>query len=151
MGHYQKKKIAILGFAFKSNTNDTRESAAIQICKDLLDEGAELIIHDPKVNVNQIESDLEIISKSKKLENKFINKKRIEGSWDFTDNIDKALINADAALILTEWKEYTNINWEEAFLRMRKPAWIFDSRSIIEPNKVLNSGLNFWRLGDGLI
>ena len=53
-GTLSGKKIAVLGFAFKSNTNDTRESAAIQICKDLLDEGAELFIHDPKVNAKQI-------------------------------------------------------------------------------------------------
>ena len=55
------KKIAILGFAFKSNTNDTRESAAIQICKDLIDEGAFLFIHDPKVSKEQIINDLSLI------------------------------------------------------------------------------------------
>ena len=54
------KKIAILGFSFKANTNDTRESAAIRICKDLIEEGAELVIHDPKVNPLQIEIDLQI-------------------------------------------------------------------------------------------
>ena len=57
-GTLSNKKIVVLGFAFKSNTNDTRESAAIQICKDLLDEGAYLKIHDPKVDPKQIEIDL---------------------------------------------------------------------------------------------
>ena len=57
-GTISEKKISILGFAFKANTNDTRESAAIQICKDLIEEGAELIIHDPKVDPNQIAIDL---------------------------------------------------------------------------------------------
>ena len=57
-GTISQKKIVILGFAFKANTNDTRESAAIRICKDLIDEGAELFIHDPKVNPSQIENDL---------------------------------------------------------------------------------------------
>ena len=57
-GNVNKKKIAILGFAFKADTNDTRESSAIKICRDLLDEGANLIIHDPKVKVEQIEKDL---------------------------------------------------------------------------------------------
>ena len=52
------KKICILGFAFKANTNDTRESSSINICRDLLDEGAILFIHDPKVNANQIAIDL---------------------------------------------------------------------------------------------
>ena len=57
-GTISDKKIAILGFAFKANTNDTRESAAIQICKDLIDEGAILFIHDPKVSKHQISRDL---------------------------------------------------------------------------------------------
>ena len=63
-GTLSGKKIAILGFAFKSNTNDTRESASIQICKDLLDEGAKLSIHDPKVSPSQIALDLKIDPKS---------------------------------------------------------------------------------------
>ena len=57
-GSLSNKIIIVLGFSFKANTNDTRESAAIQICKDLLDEGAILKIHDPQVNINQIEKDL---------------------------------------------------------------------------------------------
>ena len=54
-----------MGFAFKANTNDTRESAAITICKDLIDEGAILAIHDPKVDPNQIAKDLGIDDKNK--------------------------------------------------------------------------------------
>ena len=54
----QGKRICILGFAFKANTNDTRESSAIKICKDLLEEGAIIYIHDPRVNKSQIEYDL---------------------------------------------------------------------------------------------
>ena len=61
-GTVSGKKISILGFAFKANTNDTRESAAINICKDLLEEGAILNIHDPKVSPYQIEKDLKIES-----------------------------------------------------------------------------------------
>ena len=57
-GTVSGKKICILGFAFKANTNDTRESAAINICNDLIEEGAVLFIHDPKVDPQQIEKDL---------------------------------------------------------------------------------------------
>ena len=63
-GTLSNKKIIILGFAFKANTNDTRESAAITICKNLLNEGASLVIHDPKVSACQIENDLNIKSTS---------------------------------------------------------------------------------------
>ena len=80
-GTLSGKKIAILGFAFKSNTNDTRESAAIQICKNLLEEGAELSIHDPKVNSNQIELDLQRAPKNsfKKMKIQKINQTKANG------------------------------------------------------------------------
>ena len=145
------KKISILGFAFKANTNDTRESAAIQICKDLLDEGAKIVIHDPKVNPKQIESDLNMPINSNKIDTFNLNNIHNEGSWDFTINIKNALKDADAAVILTEWNEYSNIDWKAAYKIMRKPAWLFDSRSIIDPNKVKSTGLNLWRIGDGTI
>ena len=149
-GTLSGKKIAILGFAFKSNTNDTRESASIQICKDLLDEGAKLSIHDPKVSSSQIALDLKINPISK-LSNNLITNNINEGIWDMANTIEEALLDADAAIILTEWDAYTKIDWKAGYQNMRKPAWVFDSRSIIQPDKVTKEGLNFWRLGDGLI
>ena len=135
-GTLSGKKIAILGFAFKSNTNDTRESAAIQICKDLLNEGAILNIHDPKVSEKQIHLDL-----SKSDEN---------NRWCKVSVLNDAFIGADASVILTEWAEYSEIDWENALKKMRRPGWVFDARSIVEPNSVIKTGLNFWRIGDGL-
>ena len=145
-GTLSGKKIAILGFAFKSNTNDTRESAAIQICRDLLDEGAILCIHDPKVTQTQITLDLKLDPKVN--DEKILNE---EGTWYSADNVKTALNNSDAAVIITEWEEYSQINWKEFAMDMRKPAWVFDVRSIVDQKKVLDSGLNFWRVGDGLI
>ena len=139
-GTVSGKKISVLGFAFKANTNDTRESAAIRICKDLLEEGAILSIHDPKVESRQIFNDL-------KSENNNLSK---EGSWSMSEDIYESIKGADAILILTEWPEYSEINWEEVSKIVRDPAWVFDSRSIIDPKKVLNAGLNLWRVGDGL-
>ncbi len=147
-GSLSGKRIGILGFAFKSNTNDTRESAAIQICKDLLDEGAILQIHDPKVSIEQITAELDYpknklnINKSDYTE---------EALWSKVLDINDVFIDADAAIILTEWEEYTMIDWELASKKMRLPAWVFDSRSIIDPIKVNRTNLNFWRIGDGLI
>ena len=149
-GTISNKKIAILGFAFKSNTNDTRESAAIKICKDLLNEGAQLVIHDPKVKANQIESDLKVSSISSKSDISLFDKTEREGTWDFSKTIENTFINSDAILILTEWEEYSRIDWAKAYKIMRKPAWVFDSRSIIDPKKVIAAGLNIWRIGDGL-
>ena len=73
-----------------------------------------------------------------------------EGTWSYSDKIYDSIKNADAVLVLTEWEEYTNIDWTQVSKLMRKPAWIFDARSIIEPSKIVKSGLNFWRIGDGL-
>ena len=144
-GTLSGKKIAVLGFAFKKDTNDTRESAAIQICKDLLDEGSQLIIHDPKVSPEQISNDLGLNQNS--LDSI---KYPGEGNWCFADEVEDALIDADAALIVTEWPEYTKINWNNASRKMRKPAWVFDSRSIIDPKDIDKEEINFWRVGDGL-
>ncbi len=143
------KKIVILGFAFKANTNDTRESAAIIICKDLLEEGANLYIHDPKVSSLQISKDL-----NKNENNQISNIKKdgitsLEGNWCFIENINKASEDADAILILTEWGEYFEIDWASISRRMRKPAWIFDARSVLKNEKINNNNLNMWRIGDG--
>ena len=147
-GTISGKKLAILGFAFKANTNDTRESAAIRICKDLIDEGANLVIHDPKVDSFQITKDLGINPSEEKDIYKNENLNEL-GKWELKRDIQEVFLNADAAIILTEWREYSQIDWNQIALKMRKPAWVFDARSITNKEKVIKSGLNLWRLGDG--
>ena len=148
-GTLSGKKIAILGFAFKSNTNDTRESAAIQICRDLLDEGAILQIHDPKVSPNQISKDLnkENVRSDSEVSNDSYESEA--GYWHSINNLMDAFRGADAAVILTEWIDYSKINWNKASTLMRSPAWVFDARSIVNPEEVRKTNLNFWRVGDG--
>ena len=150
-GTLSGKKIAVLGFAFKKNTNDTRESAAIQICKDLLDEGAILYIHDPKVDPNQIALDLNLKPLNSIESNLKTQTFLEESNWYSASDIEIALEDSDAAVILTEWTEYSQINWNIISKKMRKPAWVFDARSIIDPKNVVESGLNFWRIGDGVL
>ena len=147
-GTISEKKIIILGFAFKANTNDTRESAAINICRDLIDEGANLIIHDPKVNPHQIEKDLKIkeVSEENLIKEKHINSQT--GKWKFSKSLN-IFDNAHAILVLTEWEEYKYIDWDKAAKEMVKPSWVFDARSIVNANEIKKSGLNLWRLGDG--
>jgi len=147
-GTVSSKKICILGFAFKANTNDTRESAAINICKDLLEEGAILYINDPKVNAKQISNDL---GKEENIKLKKIIKikSEFEGEWCFIENIVESFKNADAAVILTEWEEFVDIKWSEVTKYMRKPAWIFDSRALLPSNIMIDSNVKLWRIGDG--
>ncbi len=146
-GTITSKKICILGFAFKANTNDTRESSAIKICKDLLEEGAILFIHDPKVKESQIEYDLG--KKSINSSCAEINDSAFDGNWSFSNTIYEAADGADAVVVLTEWEEYSTIDWKMISSKMRKPAWVFDSRSILIKEKIKQTGLNFWGVGDG--
>ena len=139
-GNLSQKKIIILGFAFKANTNDTRESPSIKIVKDLLNEGAFLGIHDPKVSKNQIEKDLNKTSYKEGETN---------GEWFFMDDLKDAGEDIDAFIILTEWEEYKSINWQDISDSMRKPSWVFDTRTIINLDSARKAGLNIWRIGDG--
>ena len=131
------KKIALLGFAFKADTNDTRESPAIRIAKELLVEGAQLAIHDPKVNEEQIKIDLDLEPGSG------------EGRWKQESNVLDACEGADAVIIATEWKEYQEIDWMRIHSFMRKPAWLFDARCVADKGAAVAAGLKVWRVGEG--
>ncbi len=147
-GTISQKKIVILGFSFKANTNDTRESAAIRICKDLIEEGAELVIHDPKVSPQQIEIDLQMKQFSEiKNENTNYSNNNV-GNWRFSKNLN-IFDNAHAVLVLTEWEDYKYIKWDQVVKTMVRPAWVFDARSIVNVALVKQTGINFWCLGDG--
>ncbi len=136
------KRIAILGFAFKANTNDTRESPAISICRNLLDEGGNLRIYDPKVNVDKIESDLGTPLK--------IDSINQDENWCYCKSINEAVKGADAIVVLTEWKEFEKLDLKKISQLMRMPAWLFDTRSIVNIEKAKEFGLNVWQIGNGL-
>ena len=143
-GNLANKKIAILGFAFKKNTNDTRESPSIEICKNLLNEGAFISIHDVKVTEDIIKKNLfenpSILNENLKL-NKF--------NWEFQSNLYDAIKNSDAVVLLTEWEVYKDVDWEWVSKNVRKPFWIFDTRSLVKAKNIQNLGLNIWQLGNG--
>ena len=112
-----RKKIGILGFAFKANTNDTRESAAISICKELLIEGAKLAIFDERVSSQQIEIDLN--EKGHSID---------KNSWIVSKDIIEITKDADAIIILTESDKFKSLDWELISENMRSPSWLFDTR-----------------------
>ena len=138
-GTVANKKIVILGFSFKCNTNDTRESPSIYIAKDLIDNGAKLLINDPKVINKQIEEELGL--------EEFKIDTESSGSWSFADDIYTASKNADAILISTEWEEYKTLNWQKLANLLRKPSWIFDTRNIITKEIFSQKDINFWQIG----
>ncbi len=136
------KKIGILGFAFKANTNDTRESAAITICKELLIEGAKLAIFDERVSYKQIENDL-----NGRLDSSDYSFN--ENSWTFNKDILEITINADAIIVLTESDKFKSLNWAEISKNMRSPSWLFDTRGIVNIKEAIKNNINVWSVGSG--
>ena len=131
------KQIALLGFAFKADTNDTRESPAIRIAKDLLEEGAQLSIHDPKVADEQIARDLTQPAGQG------------EASWHSCADPVEACRGADAVLILTEWRQFQTLDWGLVAAEMRRPAWLFDCRAVADTQAARAAGLQVWTVGEG--
>lgn len=133
------KKIAFLGWAFKKDTNDTRESAAIYVADYLLKEEANIAVFDPKVAENKILSDLDYLE-SRKPE---LNRKRVSAY----DNPYSACKNAHAIAILTEWEEFNTYDWKNIYEAMEKPAFVFDGRNCLDRKKLTDIGFIYQGIG----
>ncbi|KAF0451237.1 nucleotide sugar dehydrogenase [Gigaspora margarita] len=134
------KRIAVLGFAFKKDTGDTRESAAITLCKDFIQENAHVNIYDPKVSEQQIFYDLsgpEVTYDIKDL------KKRVT----VVQSAYEASANADAIVVATEWDEFKELDFERIYKSMNKPAFIFDGRLILDAEKLKSIGFRVHTIG----
>lgn len=119
----------------------------INIAKNLLLEGAFLAIHDPKVQLEQISNDLKSYSFDEVKDNR--NSKNKESNWSLYSDLYEAAIDSHALIILTEWENYKKIDWKKISKKMKKPSWVFDTRGILEKDKIKETGINFWQLGDG--
>ena len=128
------KKIAILGFAFKKDTGDTRETPAIDVCKLLLAEKANLSIFDPKVSREQMCSDLGIDQSNTK--HVFIE-----------EDPYVACAGAHAIAILTEWDVFKSLDYKRIYDSMQKPAFIFDGRNIVNLEELSDLGFHVWGVG----
>ena len=133
-GELTNKKITILGWAFKKNTNDTRESSSIYVAEHLLKKGALLNIYDPKVNSYKIINDISLHLKSLEYSTKDI--KELIKRINIFDDILSASKNVDAISILTEWDEFKEFNWQKVLEGEDYPRYIFDGRLILDQNKI---------------
>jgi UDPglucose 6-dehydrogenase len=122
------KKISFLGWAFKKDTNDTRESAAIYVADHLLLEQANIMVYDPKVLEGQIYFDLDYLGTRTSEENK-------KGLKVINDPYE-ACKGAHAIAVLTEWDEFKDYDWQKIYDSMLKPAKIFDGRNLLDANKL---------------
>jgi len=136
------KRIAVLGFAFKADTGDTRESAAITLIKDFQAEKALINIYDPQVERSQIWLDLQEASPSKPLGD-------IQRQVTICSSALDACKNAEAVIIATEWKEFKEIDWEKVYEGMNKPAFIFDGRLLLDADELRKIGFRVKTIGRG--
>lgn len=127
------KRIAVLGFAFKKDTNDTRETAAIAVCQDLLAEGAEVVVYDPKVREQEIRADVLGSSQNPNLK--------------VAKSAEEAAAGAHAIAILTEWDAFKTIDYAKLHKDMPKPACIFDGRNILPHRELRKIGFRVFPIG----
>ncbi len=133
------KKIAFLGWAFKKDTNDTRESAAIYVADDLINEQATIAVFDPKVEPDQVYADLDYL----KSRNPEKNRKHVTV---FEDPY-QACHNAHAIAVLTEWDEFNGYDWQKIYDFMQKPAFIFDGRNLLDEKRMREIGFIYQSIG----
>lgn len=137
------KKITFLGWAFKKNTNDTRESSAIKVADNLLSEQACITVYDPKVAKARIYADIDKLNSRLPDENKNL----------LTVNNDpyEACKNAHAIAILTEWEEFKDYDWQKIYNNMLKPAFIFDGRGVLNKEIIESIGFVHYKIGSGKV
>lgn len=133
------KKIAFLGWAFKKDTNDTRESASIYVADDLINEQAHLAVFDPKVSEGQMLSDLNYLESR----NPDINREYIT----VAKNPYEACHSSHAIAVLTEWDEFKTYDWQKIYDNMQKPAFVFDGRNLLDGKKLKEIGFIYQGIG----
>jgi UDPglucose 6-dehydrogenase len=134
------KRIAILGFAFKKDTNDTRESAAIHIVRDLLTENAHVAIYDPRVSIQTIHRDLLEVG---------ISQQTLDTNLEIVADPYTAATNAHALATLTEWDEFRDLDLPRLYELMLKPAFVFDGRAILPADALAKHGFEAFIIGKG--
>lgn len=128
------KKIAVLGFAFKKDTNDTRESAAINVVKDLLAEHANVAVYDPKVPADEIRKDV-------------LGSSGEHPRLQIAPSAYAAVEGAHAIAVVTEWDEFKTLDFARLYESMPKPAFIFDGRNILPLEKLREMGFRAHGVG----
>ena len=124
------KRIALFGAAFKANTNDTRESPSLEVCRALLAERADIVMTDPYALENAC-SDLQVLAQH----------------VTFDPDPYAAATNAHAIAVLTEWPQYVQLDYEKIHDSMVKPAFLFDGRNLLDHKKLYEIGFNVYPIG----
>ena len=134
------KRIGILGFAFKKDTNDTRESPAIRVCRDLLHERAHIAIYDPKVDATTIYQNLL---------NDGVSQAVLDTNVEICSDPYAVADKSHALVALTEWDEFRTLDLGRIHERMLKPAFVFDGRDILPVAALRSHGFKVFSIGKG--
>ncbi len=138
------KKIAILGYAFKANTGDTRETPALDIVKYLYSEMAEITITDPQA-LSECERDMKVNHI-----NYVSGPGHHDGLWlnvGIDPDVYESIVDAHAVVICTDWEEYKDLDWQTIYDNMEKPAFVFDGRLILDHDKLREIGFETFCIG----
>ncbi|MEJ5054244.1 nucleotide sugar dehydrogenase [Sphingobacterium sp. MYb382] len=134
------KKIAFLGWAFKKDTNDTRESAAIYVADYLLEEEANIVVYDPKVSSDQIYRDLDYLGTRSPADNRRL--------VTVVNEPYEAVDEAHALAVLTEWDEFKAYDWQRIKEVMKKPSFVFDGRKLLNRSFLESLGFVYYAIGE---
>ncbi|MEM7476591.1 MAG: UDP-glucose 6-dehydrogenase [Planctomycetota bacterium] len=140
------KKIGMWGWAFKKDTNDTRESAAIYVCRDLLLERARIDVYDPQVSEQQIRNDLAYVLQDENGELSAYKKSLIDNVNVVSDAYEAAK-DAHAIAVMTEWDEFKELDFERIYGNMPQPAFVFDGRNVLDRKALGNLGFEVHSIG----
>ncbi len=144
------KKIAMLGWAFKKDTNDSRESAAIYVSDELLQDQAEIHVYDPRVSPERMVDDLLFLQSIKEGNGSHIlSEEDIMQRLVVHGDPYAALKNAHAAMIITEWDEFRDYDWKRIHEEMLKPAFLFDGRNLLDGDRMREIGFQLYQIGKG--
>jgi len=145
----KNKKISILGWSFKKDTNDTRESSSIPISSDLIINGASLKIYDPLAEKKQIIQDLTTYLESKDLSLKEI--KSLLSQVKIQSTLSECLSNSNAIIVLTEWDEFKQVDWQnnKLYTSQINLPYIFDTRNILDIELLKSLGYEVFQIGNG--
>ena len=139
------KTIAFWGWAFKKDTNDTRESAAIYVADQLLSEGAEIVVYDPKVTLERMHLDLQTLWEFRGESQVEIQDKLLKLTT--APSAQAACNKAHALAVITEWDSFTTQDFNKIYTQMEKPAFVFDGRKILDYNQLQSIGFTAYEIG----
>ncbi|GMH87793.1 hypothetical protein TrVE_jg2837 [Triparma verrucosa] len=136
------KKIAVLGFAFKKDTGDTRETASAFVCRDLLAERAKIHVYDPQVKREQMMLEFDYT-----LNVNTTTEPDLEKLITTSSSAYDACDGAHAIAVLTEWDEFKTLDYQRIYEKMSKPAFIFDGRNIVNQAALRKIGFEVYAIG----